>query len=92
MSIDNIIPKSEGYITPEQYWAVVSEFGDVLTPLMDGKVDIQDAILAATELLGAFSAVRAIPPEHRAKVIASVLIYFGSKVAVDLVVIHPEEQ
>lgn len=88
----NIIPRSEGVVTPEQYERVKKELRDVVEPIADGKVDLEDGVRVSMEALGAIQAVREIPSEHRAKVIAAALGDIGSEIGTDLVVIYPEEQ
>lgn len=86
----NLVPKSEGYITPAQFEQVVKELRDVIVPLLDG-LDLSDALPIATEAIGAVSVIKAIPAEHRVMVGAMALAQIAAEVTADLVVIYPEE-
>lgn len=90
--MSNIIPKSEGYVTPEQFETVKKELRDIVEPIADGNVTVEDGVRISMEALGAIQAIREIPAEHRAKVIAAALGEIGSEIGTDLVVMYPEEQ
>lgn len=88
----NIIPRAEGYVSPEVYANVKKELRDIVEPLADGNVSVEDGVRVGMEALGAIQAIKAVPPQHRAKVIAAALVEIGAEIGVDLVVVYPEEQ
>lgn len=88
----NIVPASEGLVSSEVFAGVVKEISDVVHPLMDGKLELTDAIQMSTEALGLVMVIRELPPDARVKVIAAAVAYIGAQVAQDLVVLYPSEE
>jgi len=87
----NIVPKAEGFVSNEVFQGVKKEMRDVLLPVMDGKLDVQDGIKMGMEALGAVQAVKGLPSAHRAKIIAAAVAEIASEITTDLVVRYPEE-
>lgn len=87
----NIVPANEGFISKELYDRCRSEILDVLEPVMDRHLDINDGIRIGMEMLQAVAALKEVPAEHRARVVGAILLSIGSEVVDDLVIVYAEE-
>lgn len=87
----NLIPGAEGLVDADVFQKVTDELADVLEPVLDRHVDIADGIEMGTQALGALSALREIPSEHRAKVGAAALAVIAATIGADAVAVYPEE-
>lgn len=87
----NIIPGPDGYITPDQFANVVGELRDVLEPIMDRNLSIEDGMKMAFEALEAVAVLRGIDREYRAKIIAFALSQIAAEVLADMAVIYDDE-
>ena len=89
--MSNIVPASEGFVSPEVFAIAVKEIREVLEPLMDKQIDINDGITMGIQALGAIEVVKALPSEHRLVIVGAAIAQILAEIGQDLVVVFPEE-
>lgn len=90
----NIIPKSEGFVSPEVFDNLKNELRDVVVPLLDGINLLEDGFTLTREGLEAVNAVKSLPElsaAQRTQVIGTALGQIVAEITEDLVVVYPEE-
>ena len=90
----NIIPKSEGDVSPEVFDRLKGELRDVVVPLLDGVNLLEDGFTLTREGLEVVNAVKSLPEltgSQRTQVIGTALGQIVAEITEDLVVVYPEE-
>ena len=88
----NIIPKAEGMAPEIHVLKAKNELLDILKPILDGWDGMSDVQTMVMEAIQAATILKNLPSDIRNKVIGVALASIGSDVAMDMLIIYPEEE